>query len=34
VRGGKRKRHYKVTPEGMDALKNTKVIRDRMWAEV
>jgi PadR family transcriptional regulator PadR len=34
VRGGKRKRHYEVTPEGLDALRATRSVRDKLWAAV
>ena len=31
TRGGKRKRLYDVTPEGMRALRDLKKVRDRLW---
>jgi PadR family transcriptional regulator PadR len=34
VRGGRRKRHYRVTPLGRDHLTAVRRIRDRMWARV
>lgn len=34
TRGGKARRHYELTPEGVDALRATKSVRDRMWAGV
>ena len=33
-RGGKAKRHYAVTPEGMEALARVRRIRDLMWEAV
>ncbi len=34
VRGGRRKRHYRVTPLGLDHLTAVRRVRDRMWAKV
>lgn len=33
-RGGKAKRHYAVTPEGVEAVRATRDVRDRMWRGV
>ena len=33
VRGGMRKTYYKITPEGMNALAESKRIQDRIWDE-
>jgi PadR family transcriptional regulator PadR len=33
VRGGRAKRYYSVTPEGEDALKTSRTIRERLWAQ-
>lgn len=33
VRGGRAKRYYAVTPEGEDALKTSRTIRERLWAQ-
>jgi DNA-binding PadR family transcriptional regulator len=33
-RGGKRKRYYKITTEGRNALSHKKEERDRFWKEV
>jgi PadR family transcriptional regulator PadR len=33
-RGGKAKRHYKITPEGMGVLETVRAVRDRMWQGV
>ncbi len=30
-RGGKAKRHYEVSPEGLGVLKNVRDVRERMW---
>lgn len=30
-RGGKAKRHYAVTPEGVEALEAVRAVRERMW---
>ncbi len=32
ARGGRRKRFYKITPDGIAALKETKRLRDTFWA--
>jgi DNA-binding PadR family transcriptional regulator len=34
VRGGRRKRHYELTPEGIEHVRGVRSIRDRMWAKV
>ncbi len=34
IRGGKRKRHYQVTQPGVDALRATRAVRDKLWAAV
>jgi DNA-binding PadR family transcriptional regulator len=34
VRGGKRKRLYDVTPEGMRAVKEMRRVRDRLWRAI
>ena len=31
TRGGRRKKYYRVTPEGVDELKNLKMEQDRIW---
>ncbi|MGD2123244.1 MAG: PadR family transcriptional regulator [Gemmatimonadota bacterium] len=31
VRGGRRKRHYELTPEGLERVHETRRIRERMW---
>jgi len=33
-RGGKARRHYEVSPEGIEALEGVRAIRDRMWQGV
>jgi len=33
-RGGKAKRHYEVSPEGVDALESVRQVRERMWKGV
>lgn len=33
-RGGKKKRYYKITKTGLDALLNSKKIHDDMWANI
>jgi DNA-binding PadR family transcriptional regulator len=33
-RGGKAKRHYKVTPRGVEALEQVRDVRERMWGGV
>lgn len=32
-RGGKAKRHYEVTPEGLEVLRQVREVRERMWAD-
>ena len=32
TRGGKAKRLYDLTPEGLDALEQVRAVRERMWA--
>lgn len=34
VRGGRRKRHYELTREGLEHLREARRIRERMWAQV
>jgi DNA-binding PadR family transcriptional regulator len=34
VRGGRRKRHYSLTPEGLEHVREARRVRDRMWARV
>lgn len=34
ARGGKAKRHYAVTHEGLEVLKAVRAVRDRMWEGV
>jgi DNA-binding PadR family transcriptional regulator len=34
VRGGRRKRHYGVTPAGLKLLSETRRIRESMWAKI
>ncbi len=31
VRGGRAKRHYAVTPEGLEALEESRRIREALW---
>jgi len=33
-RGGKAKRHFQVSPEGVEALEASRSVRERMWARV
>ena len=33
-RGGKAKRHYEVSPEGVELLEAVRDVRDRMWQGV
>ncbi len=33
-RGGKAKRHFQVSPEGLQALEASRAVRERMWARV
>jgi len=33
-RGGRSKKHYKLTQAGMDILKDTKKLNDLLWADV
>ena len=32
-RGGKAKRHYEVTPAGLDVLRHVRDVRERMWGD-
>lgn len=32
VRGGRRKRYYRLTPRGVKALQATRRVTDRLWA--
>jgi len=32
VRGGRRKRYYRLTPRGLRALKETRKVTERLWA--
>ena len=34
VRGGRRKRHYRVTSLGLEHLTEVRRLRDRMWAKI
>jgi len=34
ARGGKARRHYEVSPEGVDALEAVRAVRERMWQGV
>ncbi len=34
VRGGRRKRHYELTPQGLEKVQETRRIRERMWRKV
>ena len=34
VRGGKRKRYYRVTDLGLETLRENRRIQDEMWAEM
>jgi DNA-binding PadR family transcriptional regulator len=34
VRGGRRKREYRLTPEGVEHLEKVRRIRNRMWERV
>ena len=31
VRGGRRKRHYKLTPQGLEHIREARDVRERMW---
>ena len=33
VRGGRRKRHYELTPEGFEHVREARQIRERMWGK-
>ena len=33
-RGGKAKRHYGVSPEGLGVLREVRAVRERMWQRV
>ena len=33
VRGGMRKKYYKITPEGVKELNKSKEVHDRIWQE-
>jgi len=33
VRGGRRKRHYRLTPMGLEELSEIRAIRNSMWAK-
>lgn len=33
-RGGRRKRYYRLTPEGMNALNETRQFQDKIWARM
>ena len=34
VRGGRRKRHYELTREGLGHLREARLVRERMWGKV
>jgi PadR family transcriptional regulator PadR len=34
VRGGRRKRHYELTPKGLEEVREVRRIRGRMWQKV
>jgi DNA-binding PadR family transcriptional regulator len=34
VRGGRRKRHYELTPVGLEHVREARRIRERMWQKV
>lgn len=34
VRGGRRKREYRLTPKGLEHVREARRIRDRMWGQV
>jgi DNA-binding PadR family transcriptional regulator len=34
VRGGRRKRHYTLTPEGLEHVKEARRVRERLWDKV
>jgi PadR family transcriptional regulator PadR len=34
VRGGRRKRHYRLTPSGMKQLAEIRAVRNSMWAKI
>ena len=34
VRGGRRKRHYQLTPEGLTHVRNTRRVREQMWGKI
>lgn len=33
-RGGRRKRHFEITPMGVAALKQVRRVRERIWREI
>ena len=33
-RGGRAKRHYEVSPEGLEVLRGVRAVRERMWEGV
>lgn len=33
TQGGRAKRHYAVTPKGTEALAESRLVRERLWAE-
>ncbi len=33
VRGGRRKRHYRLTPAGLEELTDVREVRNSMWAK-
>ena len=33
IRGGMRKKYYKITQKGIDALTTSKKVNDRIWSE-
>lgn len=34
IRGGRRKRHYELTPEGLKKVQEARRIREKMWKRV
>jgi DNA-binding PadR family transcriptional regulator len=34
IRGGRRKRHYELTPQGLEKVQETRRVRERMWKRV
>jgi len=34
VRGGRRKRHYQLTPEGLKHVREARRVREQMWGKI